>query len=127
MDFSKLLGGANPLDMIKQLSGDQLHQAMSGSVDKLDDNSRASLGQHVLDAFTNHQGFSGTGADAAQQAGTTEEAVQSGSPGALQSILDYAKGHPEIMQTASTAFMTKNPGILASLGPSLLGGLFNKH
>jgi hypothetical protein len=123
MGFGNFFGG-NPLDMIKQLSGDQLGNLLQNGAGQVDDTTRASLGQHLLDAFTNHVPFTGTGADAAAQAGTSEDAVQSGAPNAVGSLIDYAKGHPEIIQAATTAFLERNPSVLAQLGPSLIGNLF---
>lgn len=126
MDFGNMFGG-NPLDMLKQLSGDQLGNVLQSGAGQVDDATRASLGQHLLDAFTNHVPYTGTGAEAATAAGTTAEAVQSGEPGALGSIIDYAKGHPEVIQAATSAFLTKNPGVLAQIGPAVLGGLFGNR
>jgi hypothetical protein len=123
MDFGNLFGG-NPLDLIKQLGGGQLGDMLHNGSTQVDDTTRASLGQHLLDAFTNHVPFTGTGADAAAQAGTSEAAVQSGDPGAVGALINYAKAHPEIIQTATTAFLERNPAVLAQIGPSVLGSLF---
>jgi hypothetical protein len=126
MDFGKILGG-NPLQMLQQLSGEQIGNVLQAGAGQADDATRASLGQQLLDAFTNHVPFTGTGADAAVHAGTTEEAVQSGTPDAITAIVNYAKGHPEVIQAATTAFVTKNPEVLKQLGPSLLSGLFGNR
>ena len=123
MDFGNLFGG-NPLDMIKQLSGEQLGNLLKNGAGQVDDTTRASLGQHLLDAFTNHVPYTGTGAEAAADAGTSAEAVAAGSPGAIGTLIDYAKAHPEIIQTATAAFVQRNPAVLAQLGPALLGNLF---
>ena len=123
MDFGNLFGG-NPLDMIKQLSGDQLGNLLQNGSAQVDDTTRSSLGQHLLDAFTNHVPFTGTGAEAAAQAGTSAEAVQSGNPGAVGSLIDFAKGHPEVIQAATSAFLERNPALLTQLGPSLMANLF---
>ncbi len=123
MDFGNLFGG-NPLDLVKQLSGDQLGNLLQNGSAQVDDTTRASLGQHLLDAFTNHVPFTGTGAEAATQAGTSADAVQSGDPGAVGSLIDFAKGHPEVIQAATSAFLERNPALLTQLGPSLMGSLF---
>ncbi len=135
MDFLKnlagnLTGGGNQGDMLKnvtdqvsKMGGDQLAGHVNTMADNADPDTRAQLGQHLLDAFTNHASFNGTGADAAQAAGTSAEAVASGSPDAISSIVNYAKSNPQILQAAATAFMTRNPSALASLIPGL-GGMF---
>jgi hypothetical protein len=114
-------GGSNPLDMIKNLTGDQLGNVLQTGANQLPEDSRAQLGQQLLQAFTNHVPYTGDGAQAAQAAGTTADAVASGAPSALSSIIDYAKAHPEVLQTAATAFATKNPQVLTQLLPSLSG------
>lgn len=123
MDFGSLFGG-NPLDLIKKLSGEQLGDMLKNGVSQTDDATRGSLGQHLLDAFTNHEPYIGTGAQAAAEAGTSAESVQNGVPGAIGTLIEYAKAHPEVIQAATTAFLTRNPSVLAEIGPAVLGKLF---
>jgi hypothetical protein len=74
------------------------------NVDTLDESTLLNLGQHLLQTFTRHDSYAGDGEQAAQEAGTSADAVASGSPDAIASLLTFAKNHPQILQSVMGAF-----------------------
>jgi hypothetical protein len=111
------VGGMDP----SELSG-HLQEAVSA----MDPATRQSLGQQLLQTFTQSTAVAGTGADAATAAGTTESQVAEGAPGALQSIIRYAQDNPQVLQAAATAFTERNPSALTQYAPGLLSGFLSK-
>jgi hypothetical protein len=129
----QLLGGVDQQsaanaagEHVAQMDPQELAGHLKDSVGSMDPSTLTALGQHLLETFTSHQAYSGDGAQAAAEAGTSAEAVASGSPAAISSLVEYAKGHPEVLQTAASAFMQRNPGALTQLAPGLLGGIMAK-
>jgi hypothetical protein len=128
-----LLGNATPEDASQAVSAhvgsmepSELAGHLTQSVSNLDPSSLQGLGQQLLATFTNHPAYSGDGAQAAQEAGTTEEAVASGSPSAISSIIAYAKSNPQVLQAATSAFMERNPAALEQMAPGLVQGIMQR-
>jgi hypothetical protein len=80
----------------------------------------------LLSSYTNHPSYPGDANSATQEAGVSQDAVAAGEPGALGTMLQFAKNHPEVLQNAASAFMQKNPGAIAQLAPGLLQGIMGK-
>lgn len=106
--------------------------ASGGSATSADAASASGSGS---DVSGNADAGSGTGAASApvtdatgatQAAGVSEDAVSSGDPSAIGKLIGYAKAHPDVLKSATTAFLQKNPGALASLAPGLLQGIMGK-
>lgn len=120
-DASKAAG-----DHVSQMDPNELAGHLTQSVGSMDQTSLMALGQQLLHTFTNHDAYSGDGAQAAREAGTTQEAVAGGSPDAVASLIAYAKSNPQVLQAAANAFMQKNPGALTQLAPGLLSGIMSR-
>lgn len=73
-------------------------------IDGLDENALLSLGQQLLETFTRHESYPSDGEQAAADAGTSAEAVASGSPNAIAKLITFAKDHPQILQSISGSF-----------------------
>lgn len=102
---SSLLGNANA-------DPSQVADHLAANTDSLDRSSLMGLGQQLLQTFGSHEAYSGDEQQAAAEAGTTPDAVASGSPEGVSSLLNYAKGHPQILSAAVAAFEQRNPGVL---------------
>jgi hypothetical protein len=74
------------------------------NADSLDESTLLHLGQQLLTTFTTHSAYAGDGAQAAEDAGTTAEAVASGEPNAIAAFMTFAKDHPEVLQSLAHAF-----------------------
>ncbi|HEY0798571.1 MAG TPA: hypothetical protein VGD50_05445 [Candidatus Baltobacteraceae bacterium] len=79
-------------------------QAATPNVATMDQGSLVALGTQLLATFTSHGAYNSDGAQAAQEAGTSADAVASGSPDAISTLMTYAKAHPQILQSALSAF-----------------------
>ena len=128
-----LLGGATQqqtadaaADHVAQTDPGQLAGQLTDSVGTMDQSSLSSLGQQLLHAYTNHQSFAGDANTATQEAGVSQAAVAAGDPGAVGTMIAFAKMHPEVLQSAATAFMQRNPAALTQLAPSLLQGIMGR-
>jgi len=99
---------------------------LAQSVPNMDHGALVSLGTQLLHHFTSNSSFAGNGNDAAQAAGVDPSDVKAGDPGAIQSLLQYAKQNPQVLQSAASAFMQHNPGAIASLAPGLLQGIMGR-
>jgi hypothetical protein len=128
-----LLGNATPQDAAQAVSEhvgsmdpSELAGHLSQSIPNLDTSSLQGLGQQMLSTFTNHPAYQGDAAQAAAAAGTTTEAVASGSPSAISSLIDYAKNNPQVLQAATSAFMERNPAALQQLAPGLVQGIMQR-
>jgi len=73
-------------------------------IDGLDKNALLTIGQQLLEAFTRHESYPSDGGQAAADAGTSAEAVASGSPNAIAQLITFAKDHPQILQSISGSF-----------------------
>ncbi len=114
---SGLFGGAGSADATQNLEG---------HLNSMDPATLGTFGQQLLNTFTSHEGYPGDGAQAAAAAGTTPEAVASGTPGAIGSLIAYAQQNPQVMQACMTAFQEKNPAALAQFAPGLMQHLTGK-
>jgi hypothetical protein len=101
-------------------------QNLTGHLNSMDPATLGTFGQQLLNTFTSHTGYPGDGAQAAAAAGTTPEAVASGAPGAIGSLISYAQQNPQVMQACMTAFQEKNPAALAQFAPGLMQHLTGK-
>jgi hypothetical protein len=106
-------------DMLKNAAGDLLgtviaHETNANPseladnivkrIDSLDETSLINLGQQLLESFTRSDSYPSDGGQAADEAGTTAEAVASGSPNAIARLITFAKNHPQILQSISGSF-----------------------
>ena len=128
-----LLGGASPEQAsdaaaahVQDADPNELADHLTQSVGTMDRPNVASLGKQLLETFTNHSGFSGDANAAAQQAGVSQSAVAAGEPGAVGSLIQFAKNNPAILQTAASAFMQRNPSAIGQLAPGLLQGIMGR-
>jgi hypothetical protein len=96
------------------------------SIPNMNSGSLMALGQQLLSTYTQHPGYPGDANTATLEAGVSQDAVAAGDQGAVGTMIAFAKNHPEILQTAATAFMQKNPSALTSLAPGLLQGIMGK-
>jgi hypothetical protein len=111
---------------VQESDPNQLADHLSNSVGNLDQNSLASLGQQLLHAYTNHDNSVGDANAATQEAGVSQAAVASGDPGAVGTLIQFAKMHPEVLKSAASAFMQHNPSAIAGLAPGLLQGIMGR-
>jgi hypothetical protein len=128
-----LLGGATQDEAAgaavahaEQSDPSQLADHLTESVGSLDRNSLSNLGQQLLHAYTNHASYDGDANTATQEAGVSQAAVAAGEPGAVGTLIQFAKNHPEVLQSAASAFMQHNPGAIAQLAPGLLQGILGR-
>jgi hypothetical protein len=128
---SGFLGGADPAqaagaasDHVAGMDSGELADHLQQSVGSLGPSSLQALGQHLLSSFTNSTG--GDADAAAQAAGTTSDAIASGSPSAISALIDQVKNNPGALQSAASNFLGSNPGAIASLAPGLLSGIMAK-
>ncbi len=96
------------------------------SIPNMNSGSLMALGQQLLSTYTQHASYPGDANTATQEAGVSQDAVAAGDQGAVGTMIAFAKNHPEILQSAATAFMQKNPSALTSLAPGLLQGIMGK-
>ncbi len=113
-------------DQVAESDPNELGDHLAQSTNTMDQSSLMGLGQQLLHHFTNNGGYDGSGADAAEAAGTSEQAVASGDSGAVGSLVGYAKQHPDVLQGAASAFMQRNPGAISQLAPGLLQGIMGR-
>jgi hypothetical protein len=128
-----LLGGATQqqtvdaaADHVAQTDPSQLADHLTDSVPSMDQSSLSNLGQELLKAYTNHQSYSGDANSATQEAGVSQAAVAAGDPGAVGMMLQFAKMHPEVLQSATTAFMQHTPSAISQFAPGLLQGILGR-
>jgi hypothetical protein len=107
-------------DHVSSMDPSELSGHMQQSVEAMDPQHRQQLGQQLLQTFTDHPASQDDGPSAAEQAGTNAQEVQQGSPGGLRALIAYAQANPQVLQTAVSAFVERNPGALAQLSPGLL-------
>ena len=127
------LGGATPQqaadaasDHVANADPGEVADGLTQSVPNMNQSTLSSLGQQLLQTYTNHQGYGGDANSATQEAGVSQASVAAGDPQAVGTLLQFAKNHPEVLQTAASAFMQRNPGAVASLAPSLLQGIMGR-
>ena len=113
-------------DHVASADPNEVADGLTQSVGKMDQSTLSNLGQQLLQSYTNHQSFDGDANAATQEAGVSQAAVASGDPGAVGTLLQFAKMHPEVLQTAASAFMQKNPSALGALAPTLLQGIMGR-
>ncbi len=113
-------------DTVAGADPNQLADHVSQSVGNMDGSSLPKLGQELLSAFNNRQDSGADATSATQAAGVSREAVAGGEPGAIGALVQYAKAHPEVLKSAMSTFLQKNPGAVGSLAPGLLQGVMGR-
>jgi hypothetical protein len=113
-------------DHIDSLDPGTLAGHLKDSLGTMDQGSIAQLGQSLLAAFNNHPASPADGDTASNAAGTDSGAVASGEPGAVGSLIDYAKEHPELLSTASRAFTQGNIASLQQMSPGFVGEIMSR-
>ena len=128
-----LLGGTSPeatasaaSDHVANMDSGALGDHLTQSLGTMDKGSLMGLGQQLLSSFTNHPAYSGDANSATQDAGVSQADVASGDPGAIGTLIDYAKNNPGILQNAASHFLGNNPNAISSLAPGLLQGIMGK-
>lgn len=128
---SQMLGNFHPQDVataanehVSQMDPSELAGHLQQSVGTMDQSSLMALGQHLLQQCVGAQG--GAASDVAQSAGTTTDAVQSGAPGAISSLIEYCKSNPAVLQAATTALVQRNPEALQQMAPGLISGIMSR-
>ncbi len=114
-------------DTVANADPNELADHVSQSVGNMDGSTLSKLGGELLAAFDKQGAASGTDASSATQAaGVSQDAVASGEPGALGALVQYAKAHPDVLKSAVSTFLQKNPGAVGSLAPGLLQGIMGR-
>ncbi len=113
-------------DHVQSADPNETADHLTQSVPNMDASSLMSLGQHLLQTYTQHSDVAGDANTATQAAGVSQDAVAAGDPSAISTMLQFAKNNPQILQTAASAFMQHNPGAIASLAPGLLQGIMGR-
>jgi hypothetical protein len=126
----QFLGGATPQqtadaasEHVASSDPNELVGHLTQSLGTMDQGSLASMGTQLLESFTNHPASTEDAATATANAGVSQSEVASGNPGAIGALIEYAKANPQVLQSAASAFMQKNPGAIASLAPGLVAGI----
>ena len=129
----QFLGGANPQqaadaasEHVASTDPNELAGHLTQSLGTMDQGSLQGLGQQLLESFTNHPASTEDANAATAAAGVSPAAVASGDQGAIGALLNYAKSNPQVLQSAASAFMQKNPGAIAQLAPGLLQGIMGR-
>ena len=129
----QFLGGASPQqaadaasEHVASSDPNELAGHLEQSIANMDSSALSGLGQQLLESFTNHPASTEDGGTAAANAGVSQADVAAGEPGAIGMLLAYAKSNPQVLQSAASAFMQKNPGAIASLAPGLLQGIMGR-
>ena len=113
-------------DHIDSLDANTLAGHLKDSLGTMDQNSIGQLGQELLSAFNNHPASPADGDTAAAAAGTSSDAVAAGEPGAVGSLIDYAKQHPELLSQASQAFTQGNISSLSQMAPGFVNEILGR-
>ena len=129
----QFLGGASPQqaadaasEHVASTDPNELAGHLQQSLGSMDSSSLAGLGQQLLESFTNHPASTEDAGTATANAGVSQAAVASGEPGAVGALIQYAKNNPQVLQSAASAFMQKNPSAIAQLAPGLLQGIMGR-
>jgi hypothetical protein len=128
-----LFGGADQTqvaqaasDHVASLDPATLAGHLKDSLGTMDQGSIGQLGSQLLAAFNNHPASPADADTAANAAGTSTEAVAAGDPGAVGSLIDYAKEHPELLSTATQAFTQGNIASLSSMAPGFVSEIVSR-
>ncbi|MBV9646069.1 MAG: hypothetical protein JO043_01225 [Candidatus Eremiobacteraeota bacterium] len=108
---------------IREMDAGELVAQLEQSVASFDQPSRAALGAHILRTLKQQPGDATTDADFATQAGTTNEAVATGSPQALSALIEAARTQPDALRAAFANFIDATPGAVTKLSPGLTAGI----
>jgi hypothetical protein len=129
----QFLGGADPQqaadaasEHVASSDPNELAGHLTQSLGTLDPSALQGLGQQLLETFTNHPASTEDANAATASAGVSPADVASGDQGAIGSLIAYAKSNPQVLQSAASAFMQKNPGAIAQLAPGLLQGIMGR-
>jgi hypothetical protein len=129
----QFMGGASPQqaadaasEHVASSDPNELAGHLQQSLGSMDPSSLSGLGQQLLESFTNHPASTEDANAATASAGVSAADVASGDQGAIGSLIAYAKSNPQVLQSAASAFMQKNPGAIAQLAPGLLQGIMGR-
>jgi hypothetical protein len=81
---------------------------------------RTLLVEAIFDAF---RARGESSEDAAEGAGTTLEAIGSGTSQGVQALLDYARANPGLLKEAAILLIEKHPEAVDELPPELANGI----
>lgn len=81
---------------------------------------RTLLVEAIFDAFR-QRGESSE--DAAEEAGTTLEAISSAQSGAVEKLLTYARANPGLLKEAAIGLVEREPAVLVQLPPEITSGI----
>jgi hypothetical protein len=113
-------------DHIDSLDPNTLAGHLKDSLGTMDQGSIAQLGQSLLSAFDSHPASPSDAEGASAAAGATSDAVASGDPGAVGSLIDYAKQHTELLSTATQAFTQGNIASLSQMAPGFVSEIMSR-
>jgi hypothetical protein len=105
---------------ISKMDEQELASAIEQSQRTLSQNGRALLVEAVFDAFR-QRGESSE--DAAEEAGTTLEAIERADNDAVRKLLAYARANPGLLKEAAIGLVEREPDVLAQLSPAITGGI----
>jgi hypothetical protein len=127
-----LLGGASPQaaataasEHVGSMDSGELAGHLTQSLGGMDRSQLVGLGQQLLQSLSNHPAV-GSADAATQAAGTTTEAVAAGEPGAIGALLNLAKQHQDVIQSAASSFFQQHPSAISNLAPGLLQGILGR-
>ena len=100
----EVLGAMHAQQPAASTDPDATADNLAQRVHSLDETTLINLGEQVLHTFSNHPAYPSDGAQAAEDAGTTAEAVASGEPNAVSALLTFAKNHPEVLESIARSF-----------------------
>lgn len=113
-------------DHVASTDPNELAGHLTQSLGNMDQGSIASLGTQLLHSFTNSPDPNEDANTAAQGAGVAQADVAAGDTGAVASLIAYAKNNPQVLQSAASAFMQRNPQAIMALAPGLLQGIMGR-
>jgi hypothetical protein len=127
---SQLPEGTTPQDVaaaasehLQNLDEGELAGHLAQTVGQMAPQQSAGLAQTIIGLLANH---GGSARDLEAQTGVSADAAAAGDPGAVQSLIDYAKNNPGLLQAATSAFVERNPDAIAQFAPGLVRGILGR-
>jgi hypothetical protein len=81
---------------------------------------RTLLVEAIFDAF---RARGESSEDAAEGAGTTLEAISTGTSQALHALMEYARANPGLLKEAAIVLIEQHPEVISELAPELSNGI----
>ena len=97
-------------DHVQSADPNETADHLTQSVPNMDSSSLMSLGQHLLQTYTQHSDVAGDANAATQAAGVSQDAVAAGDPGAISTMLQFAKNNPQILADGRERVHAAQPG-----------------